>query len=100
MHQSVDEPTKSALIAERDDLIKRYRNDVVWVCRVLEYKRRFEREEDFGDDGLRHHISILQKDSRRELRDISLSIQWKRGRIDAINNQLMDMAAGDSSGRK
>jgi hypothetical protein len=98
MHQQVEGVElmdKSSLITEKNELTKNYRNMVVWASRVLEYKRRFDREEDFGDDGLQDYIDILKGDSRRELRDIAIKIKLVRQKIDGIDNELMNMEASD-----
>lgn len=98
MHQEVQEnenakPTREdSLIYEKNRLLGIYRNAVIWSCKVLDYKRRFEREEDFEPDGLDEHVDFLKEDSRRELRDVSLHIKSLRRRISDINDELMDIA--------
>lgn len=100
MHQEYEREScakpskKDELLAERNRLHGMYRNAVIWSCKVLNYKRLFEREEDYGEDGLTEHVDFLQDDSRRELREVSLYIKNIRKKIDKINNQLMDIAGG------
>lgn len=97
MHQEVqegiDKPDRqSILLEDRGRLYGQYRNAIMWACRVLDYKNRFEREEDFDIDGLDEHINFLKEDSRRELKEVSLYIRGVRKKIIDINNQLMDLA--------
>lgn len=103
MHQKIDESVdtpdkKDLLLTEKNNLLKGYRNAVVWACKALEYKRRFEKEEDFEPDGLQGYIEILKEDSRRELRDVAIKIKQIRGRISSINEELISLA-GDKRGR-
>ena len=94
MHQQMDEGVelmdKTALITEKENTIKNYRNAVVWAMRALEYKRRFDKEEDFGMDGLQEYIDILKQDSRREVKEVAINIKIMRDKIDKIDNELMD----------
>ena len=94
MHQVTNEGVKlmdrDLLIKTKSELISNYRNAVVWVGRVLDYKRKFDREEDFGDDGLQEYINLLKEDSRRELREVAINIKLMRNKIDKIDNELMD----------
>lgn len=96
MHQEIDQlnkPTeKELLLSEKEGLIKAYRNNVVWACRALEYKKRFEREEDYGQDDFQDYINILKEDSRREVKDTARRIRYLRERIENINNKLIDLS--------
>lgn len=81
---------KTALITAKENIIKEYRGAVVWAMRALEYKRRFDKEEDFGADGLQEYVDILKQDSRRELKEVAVNIKLMRENIDRIDNKLMD----------
>ena len=90
MHQSVSDEQKL-----RDELAEargRYRAAVKWSRTVLDYKKSFEREEDFGEDELREYIEMLRKDSRDELRTVALDVKRLKGRIKFLQNSLMDLA--------
>lgn len=98
MHQQIDDDVKQKptqrdlLLAEKEAHIKTYRNQVIWACRVWEYKRRFKAEEDWEADGLNQYMEILREDSRRALRDVANHIKWLRNRISEINDELMNLA--------
>lgn len=83
---------KSALLQQRDSIVQNYRQAVVWACRVLEYKRKFDREEDYGDDGLQDFINVLKEDARRELRDTATNIKVMQSKIRKINEELIGRA--------
>ena len=51
---------RELLLREKYHAMQSYRASVRWACNVLDYKRRFEREEDYGEDGLREYINILK----------------------------------------
>jgi len=89
---------KQTLLEKKENLIRHYRGMVVWACRVLEYKRRFDSTEDFGTDGLQDYMNILKDDSRRELKDIAVNVRLVRKQISDINNELMNMT-GEKDGR-
>ena len=83
---------KDKLLRYKSQLLHRYRGAVKWSFTALEYKRRFEREEDYGVDNMRAHVDFLKTDARRELIDVSMEIKRIRSEIDAINEKLMDLA--------
>ena len=94
MHQEVDEKKlapKDILLGRKNNIIQNYRGAVKWAGSVLDYKRRFEREEDYGDDGLQEHITFLKEDSRRELKHVAIDIKLMRKEIDSINEKLMNI---------
>ena len=96
MHPQVNDSDKdiekSALLQQRDSIMQNYRQAVVWACRVLEYKRKFDREEDYGDDGLQDFINALKEDARRELRDTATNIKLRQSKIRKINEELIGRA--------
>tara|TARA_Y100001963_G_scaffold154031_1_gene241971 strand:- start:252 stop:551 length:300 start_codon:yes stop_codon:yes gene_type:complete len=96
MHPQVNDSDKdiekSALLQQRDSIMQNYRQAVVWACRVLEYKRKFDREEDYGDDGLQDFINALKEDARRELRDTATNIKVMQSKIRKINEELIGRA--------
>lgn len=96
MHQQVDESyemsERDALLVNKHNLMEEYRAAVKWACYALEYKRRFDREEDFGTDDIQGSINFLRKDSRRELKHVSTHIKVTRKAIKAIDKRLMDLA--------
>ena len=79
------------LVRKKNGLLNNYRGAVKWACNALEYKRRFEREEDYGDDGLQEHITFLKEDSRREIKRIAMDIRVLRKQIDGVDKSLMDL---------
>jgi hypothetical protein len=103
MHQQVDEDDgarqEKKEISERQRLLNRkhqamgaYRSAVRWACIALDYKRKYEREEDFGTDALADSIKILKEDSRNEVRRISTDIKLIRIKINNIDKRLMDLS--------
>ena len=96
MHPQINDSDKeaeeSALLQRRDAIVQNYRQAVVWACRVLEYKRKFDREEDYGDDGLQDFLNVLKEDARRELRDTAVNIKMMQSKIDKINEELIARA--------
>jgi hypothetical protein len=98
MHQQVESGVidrRSSLIATKNNLIKHYRNTVMWAVRALEYKRRFEREDDFDSNDLgdiRGSVRFLEQDSRRELKEIAINVKLLRKQIDDINDELMNIS--------
>lgn len=102
MHQQIDEesrePTKKEkLLHEKYKALASYRAAVRWACNALEYKRRFEREEDFGEDELSSHIDLLKNDARRELKSIAMDIKVLRKKIDNIDEKLMNLSKESSN---
>lgn len=102
MHQQVEaeeEKEEKKEISERQRLINlkhhaihRYRSAVRWACVALDYKRRYEREEDFGTDDLSDSIKILKVDSRREIKSIATDIKLLRRKINGFDKRLMDLS--------
>lgn len=91
MHQQVDKPDeREQLIQQKYKLVGEYRNAVRWACTALDYKRRFEREEDFH--GLQDYIDILREDSRQELIRVATNIKVLRKRIVEIEEKLMNLS--------
>jgi hypothetical protein len=89
MHQPVSgdpEQLKKSLAKTRTE----YRAAVDWARRVLDYKKAFEREEDFGEDELRQYIELLRADSRDELKTVAINIKQLKGRIKSIQDCLID----------
>ena len=98
MHQVVDEEEEDKVQTEQERLLGRkyqitqnYRGAIKWAGSVLDYKRRFEREEDYGEDDLQEHINFLKKDSRRELKSVAIDIKMMRKKISDIDKRLMDL---------
>ena len=90
-------PKKNSL-SERDTLIRQkfqalqsYRTAVRWACNALDYKRRFEREEDYGADDLQDNIKELKEDSRLEIKRVAVDIKILRSQIKSIDKRLMDL---------
>jgi len=98
MHQPIDTDEvqqlspRDLLIQQKNQALQTYRHAVKWACGALEYKRKFEREEDFGNDGLRESLEFLKKDSRREVKAVATSIKVLRDKINGINKKLMDLS--------
>jgi hypothetical protein len=69
-----------------------YRATVKWACQVLDYKKSFEREEDFGEDELREHILFLRDDSRQELKTAAINVKRLKSRIKILQECLVDLA--------
>jgi hypothetical protein len=102
MHQPIEEEDvveekplseREVLLRQKYQVLQSYRAAVRWACNVLDYKRRFEREEDFGEDGLREYIDILKEDSRRETKSIATDIKILRKQVDNIDKRLMDLSS-------
>ena len=87
---NIDSPDE--LLVRKRTLIEQYRHATKWACYVMDYKRRFDREEDFGADDIQEHINFLRDDARRELKQVSINIKQMRNAIEAINQRLMDLA--------
>lgn len=93
MHQEIEcKKEEESLKETRLKLIAEYRGAVRWACNALEYKRKFEREEDFS--GLADVIEALREDSRDELKRVAADIKSLRKRIVAIENKLLDLNRG------
>ncbi len=108
MHQQVEEEDggerqekkdlseQQRLLNLKHHTLHAYRSAVRWACAALDYKRRYEREEDFGIDDLRDSVNFLKDDSRREIRSIAMDIKLLRRKIDGIDKELMDLSEKDN----
>jgi len=105
MHQQIDtDATGETPLSPREELLKqkyqlihKYREAVKWSFTALEYKRRFEREEDYGEDDMRVYVEYLQDDARRELISVSRSIRLIREKINDTDNELMNLSKGSKN---
>lgn len=102
MHQQVDTENaaplsqKDTLLKQKYQLVHQYRAAVKWSFTALEYKRRFEREEDYGVDDMKAHVEFLKDDARRELISVSRNIKLIRAKINEIDDGLMNLSKGST----
>ena len=93
MHQPISESSDD-LKKDLAELRVEYRAAARWARFVIDYKRAYEKEEDFGEDSLRDYIAMIREDSRDELKKVAVDIKRLKARIRLYENCLMDLAKG------
>lgn len=91
MHQPISQ-SPDELKSKLETVRGEYRSAVKWARYVLDYKKAFEREEDFGEDELREYIELLRADSRDELKNIAINVKRLKSHIKSIQERLIDLS--------